>query len=754
MSDGSDDGLDLWKDFSERCPDKYNEDVCIYQWSKMTNKDIGLGSLKYYAKMDNPDLYNKYIASTSKPNGGAAVPNEYQRIKEIPKKQRTPEEQTCINTIHNKIIDKQVDLLFDTSQHKCTFSSDEWVSAKILNDNTKCIVIKAGLGKGKTTASVEHINTTDYDKILVLTPRKTFAKSMVDRLNIETDKEFVIYSDKNVKRFIQNPFVVIQVESLHRLDVIKNNEKVLLLCDEIESILFQMTIGKTHNTKHMENLEVFENLFKSSSKIIALDAFISNRTLDALQQMNIPFTYHNFTMPLEQRTFIKLDSQEAFEVSMIKDLQEGKKLYIFCSSNNKLVNRLLPLIRTKCPTKKIIEYHSKFTSINLSSINDTWKESDVVAATSTITVGCNFDLPNVFDKAYILANASSKNLVRDIFQSSYRVRHFKDKQLVYYLDNRNFGVNLPVHIKEIRNDLLTKASFITSQYEAQHQLAFDMKTPEWIIELVIKNTFEQNMSIINLTQVFERYLKECHYQEEFVVEEALPEDFEDHDGTIIVEDGFEYEDIPLINIEEARALSRKKLDLTATKLEDVTLEKFNFQVMLWKINKRNLNIQIQLWHIYLEYGKGKFRNLAYEKGYNEGTLRLCDIMDDVYPEISRAFSLRVDMIKQICSTIGIRHTNDLDEVSKETINNSVEWFKENSGKIHNVFNLRNNKKTDTFDSRTTTELINKVFNKWSYTSIRAGDRSGHRINGNIVYTTPYKIKSKTIDAKKLSLIHI
>ena len=754
MSDGSDDGLDLWKDFSERCPDKYNEDVCIYQWSKMTNKDIGLGSLKYYAKMDNPDLYKKYTTlsgGANKPSGADGTgPNEYQRIKAIPKKKRTPEEQTCIDTINNKIIKNQVELLFDTSQHKCTFLTDEWVTPKIIDQNTKCIVIKAGLGKGKTTASVEHINTTDYDKIFVLTPRKTFAKSIADRLNKETNIEFSLYLDlKGNDHFITKPFVVIQVESLYRLDLIKDNEKVLLLCDEIESILFQMTIGKTHSNNHMANLEAFEHIFNSSSKIIALDAFVSNKTLDTLKLMNIPFDYYNFTMPLEQRTCLRLDSQEVFENNIIRDLQEGKKLYIFCSSNNKLVNRILPLIKTKCPTKKIIEYHSKFTSINLSSINDTWKECDAVATTSTITVGCNFDLPNVFDKAYVLANASSKNLVRDIFQSSYRVRHFKDKQLVYYLDSRNFGGNLPVHMKEIRENVLLKKSYLSIQYESQHQLTFDLQTPEWITELVIKNEFEQNMSIINLNQLFERYLKECHYEEQYVSDELVQEDFKDNDDTIIIDDSFEYEEIPSISTDDAILLMKKRVELTTTKLEEATLEKYYFQIMLVVINKRKLIIQKQLWHIYLEYGKGKFRNLAYEKGYNEGTLRLCDIMNDVYPEVSRAFSLRVEMIKEICTTIGIRHTNDLDTVSKEKLDSCVEWFKDNSVKIHTVFNIRNQSKPDAlFDSRAATNLINKVFNKWSYTSIKAGTRSKHSIDGNVVYTTPYHIKSKTVDAKK------
>lgn len=66
---GSPEALDLWLNFSARCDDKYDETVCIYQWDRMTTKDITLGTLRYYASVDSPEQYlefqkeqaNKYI---------------------------------------------------------------------------------------------------------------------------------------------------------------------------------------------------------------------------------------------------------------------------------------------------------------------------------------------------------------------------------------------------------------------------------------------------------------------------------------------------------------------------------------------------------------------------------------------------------------------------------------------------------------------------------------------------------------------
>lgn len=60
ITDGHPDGLDLWCEFSSRCEDKYDENVCIYQWERMTKRDLTIGTLRHYASVDNPVEYKKY----------------------------------------------------------------------------------------------------------------------------------------------------------------------------------------------------------------------------------------------------------------------------------------------------------------------------------------------------------------------------------------------------------------------------------------------------------------------------------------------------------------------------------------------------------------------------------------------------------------------------------------------------------------------------------------------------------------------
>lgn len=60
ITTGSKDGLQLWMTFSKKCPEKYNESRCCYEWSKMEKGNYTIASLKYWAKKDNTDLYIAY----------------------------------------------------------------------------------------------------------------------------------------------------------------------------------------------------------------------------------------------------------------------------------------------------------------------------------------------------------------------------------------------------------------------------------------------------------------------------------------------------------------------------------------------------------------------------------------------------------------------------------------------------------------------------------------------------------------------
>ncbi len=52
--------LDVWIEFSKRSP-KYVEGECETLWESMKDEGLGIGSIRYWARLDNPDMYKQII---------------------------------------------------------------------------------------------------------------------------------------------------------------------------------------------------------------------------------------------------------------------------------------------------------------------------------------------------------------------------------------------------------------------------------------------------------------------------------------------------------------------------------------------------------------------------------------------------------------------------------------------------------------------------------------------------------------------
>lgn len=59
-------GFERWVNFSKRSAEMFDQRVCEYEWSKMVPKSLSMGSLKYLAKIDNPEMYNTVMERYSR----------------------------------------------------------------------------------------------------------------------------------------------------------------------------------------------------------------------------------------------------------------------------------------------------------------------------------------------------------------------------------------------------------------------------------------------------------------------------------------------------------------------------------------------------------------------------------------------------------------------------------------------------------------------------------------------------------------
>jgi P4 family phage/plasmid primase-like protien len=62
ISEGDEEGLSMWLEFSEKCPEKFQEEKCISLWNQMVDNKFTIRTLMYFAKQDNPEQYNKWLS--------------------------------------------------------------------------------------------------------------------------------------------------------------------------------------------------------------------------------------------------------------------------------------------------------------------------------------------------------------------------------------------------------------------------------------------------------------------------------------------------------------------------------------------------------------------------------------------------------------------------------------------------------------------------------------------------------------------
>lgn len=85
ISDASQEGLELWLEFSARCDEKYDETQCIYDWNRMVirNDGVGMGTLHYWASEDSPEKYKEYKNEECQKHMDAALNGSHNDIAKV-----------------------------------------------------------------------------------------------------------------------------------------------------------------------------------------------------------------------------------------------------------------------------------------------------------------------------------------------------------------------------------------------------------------------------------------------------------------------------------------------------------------------------------------------------------------------------------------------------------------------------------------------------------------------------------------------
>jgi hypothetical protein len=221
----------------------------------------------------------------------------------------------------------------------------EMINQEHFHNDTKITIFKVGMGGGKTTQTVEYLRKTcngedENDNFIWMTPNIALADNTFERM-----KDFHhtnLYNEEKKKEKKQE-----LIEKSKNLMICMNSLKYasdkkykVVVIDEVETFLKKWCFNETLDGVQKKCYDNFINILKKAEKIILLDAFITNITIDFLTNLNIDFTlitrindksYNN-------RDAIKFNKSKQMLMDIINQLKAGKKLLIFypyCKGNNK-----------------------------------------------------------------------------------------------------------------------------------------------------------------------------------------------------------------------------------------------------------------------------------------------------------------------------------------------------------------------------------------------------------------------------------
>lgn len=489
LDNKSDDrGLNLFHAWSSGS-EKYDEEGCNKLWNDANNSNsmpLTIRSLFYMVKDDDPEWYAKYQSD--------------RKSKDI-----------------NKV----------SPDTKLTGSfSSEVRNSRYLDTmpEVENLLIKSYLGTGKTFQIKKILDSLDPDAtVLVLSPRRLYAIEISEKLKIGC------YLNMSNDDLNSSSKFVISMESLWKLEDVRNQWD-LVVADEIESCLTQFHSFETMESNIHDNLRMFEKIIRNAGRVIWSDAFLSQRTIQVALKLDLKFTYIWNKYEPEKRTAARIlmkpdDDPKSKKMHLnplydkiIELIKDGMRVFFVSAGKEKMIEGIMYILK-EIPTLDYKYYcngHSE--NSDLEDVNKNWSKCQMIATTTTITVGIDYcSIENKFDVlcAYFVGSGP---LVRDLFQTLMRPRHVRgDKnqvQLYYSLNNFGIAGSLQTR-KEIeyalnyrQNNFEENLKFLLPS--SKHDIDLWKRTP-WVEENFIGNELEKNLNRSNYELFCKKFLLYCGY---------------------------------------------------------------------------------------------------------------------------------------------------------------------------------------------------------------------------------------------------
>jgi len=357
-------------------------------------------------------------------------------------------------------------------------------------DNYRCLIVKSGMGTGKTDSLVRYIDTLpSHAHVIIVSMRKTFTQEIMSRL-----KGFTAYNTKTGK-LVENR-IVVQFESLHRVQLAGLGDVTLVL-DECESIITQMNPANPNNA---ESLATFQWLLRHSNKVLMMDAAAGERTYKLAGQTGMKVKIIDNSHVRNECNDIHYTEPTGFmrvfcEAAKVAD----KHPIVVASSSKAMANLFASCGRAQNPKLRIAVYTKDKTPEQvkeLECVNKSWLNYDIVIYTPTITAGVSFTQPH-FHKFFGWFMNTSCDYITAI-QMMGRVRQIDSHEYHIHITKPSMtDYMLPMTAKAVDEALASNADMVINGVKINHN-GLEVEIAPNGIDRIYRRTFAYNIHAMNV----------------------------------------------------------------------------------------------------------------------------------------------------------------------------------------------------------------------------------------------------------------
>jgi hypothetical protein len=610
------------------------------------------------------------------------------------------------------------------------------------------IVLQSQMGTGKTYQIMGDADKNiagiivQHKRILYISGRKSFTSFAYGEMK-ERGFNFESY-DQTQKSLSSVDRLFIQVESLWKL---KNGFAPydLVVVDESETICHQLHSITTHKDHMIDNHEVMGQIIATAKKVIAADAFITDRTFSLLRELRGTEGMHFIknTFQPYQREAIQILSCEKdhrvanlakFAETIMERVNAGKKVAIVWTSRKRgkafAEQFLEPLVTSRNLRYRFYSGESNAKDRKeLQNVNETWRHLDVLMYSTAITIGVNYNPENVadrFDELFLYA-CSSSALPRDIAQSLLRCRYINANRLTYVCELRT--AMTPVVGMEATKEYFSAKTNYLSLIKGWKEI------PAWAEKNFLYNENEKRISHNEYLRVLHEYLQRSGYT--LKTEGGV--------STLDVQSSTEipYDEIPKIDSWDAQDIEFRIMKDEADVMERLSLKKFKFlQLLRDDITEERA---MSIWESYMlkPETESRFWNIINEKVTTVEQTVNKELRERYAIMAKRTMDQRIRLVK-VLDLLQMKSTQDAKQLTEQEMTVLLPQLKEMEQDIRHVFGLNKTERKGEFTVQNAHDLLNSVFYTWCGAKFKA-ETQRKQLNGKRIRHYEYILTQQIIE---------